>query len=88
VVLTVKLSHIDSAIERWARHAAQQYRDLLKDVPAVKLPVIKGNAKEVYYVFCIQAENRDGLDLYLKEKGIGTSIYYPIPCICRNVLNT
>jgi dTDP-4-amino-4,6-dideoxygalactose transaminase len=77
-ILRVKLSHIDAAIERRARHAAQ-YRELLKNIPAIKLPVIKGKAKEVYYVFCIQAENRDGLELYLKEKGIGTSIYYPVP---------
>jgi dTDP-4-amino-4,6-dideoxygalactose transaminase len=77
-VLQVKLAHIDLSIEKRAQRAAQ-YRDLLKDVPTIKLPVIKGSAKEVYYVFCIQAENRDGLDRYLKEKGIGTSIYYPIP---------
>jgi dTDP-4-amino-4,6-dideoxygalactose transaminase len=30
-------------------------------------------------VFCIQAENRDTLEGYLKERGIGTSIYYPVP---------
>ncbi|MDR0623474.1 MAG: DegT/DnrJ/EryC1/StrS family aminotransferase, partial [Treponema sp.] len=60
-ILRVKLSHIDSAIERRARHAAQ-YRELLKNIPAIKLPAVKGKAKEVYYVFCVQAENRDGLE--------------------------
>ncbi|MDR2410597.1 MAG: DegT/DnrJ/EryC1/StrS family aminotransferase, partial [Bacteroidales bacterium] len=29
--------------------------------------------------FCIQAENRDGLEAYLKEKEIGVSVYYPVP---------
>ncbi|MDR2767636.1 MAG: DegT/DnrJ/EryC1/StrS family aminotransferase [Treponema sp.] len=77
-ILRVKLAHIDAAIKKRAQHAAQ-YRELLQDVPAVKLPVIKGYAGEVYYVFCLQAENRDGLDRYLKEKGIGVSVYYPIP---------
>jgi dTDP-4-amino-4,6-dideoxygalactose transaminase len=77
-ILQVKLTHIDTAINKRAQRAAQ-YRELLKNISAVKLPVVKGNAKEVYYVFCIQAENRDGLELYLKEKGIGTSVYYPIP---------
>jgi hypothetical protein len=43
-------------------------------------------SREVNYVFCIQVENRDGLDLYLKENEIGTSIYYSIPCIYRSVL--
>jgi dTDP-4-amino-4,6-dideoxygalactose transaminase len=77
-VLQVKLARIDAAIERRARCAAQ-YRELLQNIPPVKLPVIKGNVREVYYVFCIQAENRDGLEAYLKEKGIGTSVYYPVP---------
>jgi dTDP-4-amino-4,6-dideoxygalactose transaminase len=77
-VLRVKLVHIDKAIQERARHAAH-YRELLKDIPEVKLPVVKDGVKEVCYVFCIQAQNRDGLEVYLKEKGIDTSIYYPIP---------
>jgi dTDP-4-amino-4,6-dideoxygalactose transaminase len=77
-ILQVKLSHIDDAIEKRARCAAQ-YRELLKDMPAIKLPAIKDGSLEVNYVFCIQAENRDGLEAYLKEQGIGTSVYYPIP---------
>jgi dTDP-4-amino-4,6-dideoxygalactose transaminase len=77
-ILQVKLAHIGAAIERRARHAAQ-YRKLLKDIPEIKLPVIKDGNGEVNYVFCIRAENRDGLEVYLKAKGIGTSVYYPIP---------
>jgi dTDP-4-amino-4,6-dideoxygalactose transaminase len=77
-ILQVKLSHIDNAIAQRAKHAAQ-YRELLKDIPAVKLPPVKDQNKEVNYVFCIQAERRDELEAYLKEKQIGTSIYYPLP---------
>jgi dTDP-4-amino-4,6-dideoxygalactose transaminase len=77
-ILQVKLAHIENAIERRAEHAAH-YRELLKDIPAIKLPAIKDGNREVNYVFCIRAENRDGLEAHLKEKGIGTSIYYPIP---------
>jgi dTDP-4-amino-4,6-dideoxygalactose transaminase len=77
-VLQVKLAHIDRAIERRAAHAAQ-YRDLLKDIAGIKLPVIKDGNHAVNYVFCVRAENRDGLEAYLKEKGIGTSVYYPVP---------
>jgi dTDP-4-amino-4,6-dideoxygalactose transaminase len=76
-VLQVKLAHIDNAIERRAVHAAQ-YRDLLKGMAEVKLPVIKDGGREVNYVFCIQAENRDGLQAHLNGRGIGTSVYYPI----------
>jgi dTDP-4-amino-4,6-dideoxygalactose transaminase len=74
----VKLSHIGNAIQKRAEYAAQ-YRELLNDIAGIKLPVIKAGSKEVNYVFCIQAEKRDALEAYLKERGIGTSIYYPVP---------
>jgi dTDP-4-amino-4,6-dideoxygalactose transaminase len=77
-ILRVKLSHIDNAIAQRAKHAVQ-YRELLKDIPAIKLPLIKDQNHEANYVFCIQAERRDALEAYLKEQGIGTSVYYPIP---------
>jgi dTDP-4-amino-4,6-dideoxygalactose transaminase len=77
-VLQVKLSRIDGAIAKRARHAAQ-YREMLKDSAAVKLPEIRDGNREVNYVFCLRAENRDGLEAYLKEKGIGASVYYPVP---------
>ena len=77
-VLQVKLAHIENTIERRAAHAAH-YRELLKDIAEIKLPAIKDGNREVNYVFCIQAENRDRLEAYLKGQGIGTSVYYPIP---------
>ncbi len=77
-ILSVKFSHIDNGIAKRAIHAAQ-YRKLLCNIPQVKLPVVKQGNNEVNYVFCIQAEDRDGLDMYLQENGIGTSIYYPVP---------
>ena len=77
-VLQVKLSRIDASIQKRAKHA-EHYREALKDVAGIKLPVVKENNTPVNYVFCLQAENRDGLEKYLNENGIGTSIYYPIP---------
>jgi dTDP-4-amino-4,6-dideoxygalactose transaminase len=77
-ILTVKLSHINTAIKKRAQYAAQ-YREMLKEVPGIRLPQIKDGNHEVNYVFCIQAENRDSLENYLKEREIGTSIYYPVP---------
>jgi dTDP-4-amino-4,6-dideoxygalactose transaminase len=77
-VLGVKLSHIDTGIQKRAEHAAH-YRALLQESAGVKLPVIQEGNKAVDYVFCIQAEKRDELDAHLKSNGIGTSIYYPVP---------
>jgi len=77
-ILNVKLSRIDDAIQKRALHAAQ-YREMLKDVAGIKLPVIKDGNKVVNYVFCIKAEKRDALESHLKSKEIGTSVYYPVP---------
>jgi dTDP-4-amino-4,6-dideoxygalactose transaminase len=77
-VLQVKLSRIDESIQKRAKHSAR-YREALKDISGIKLPAVKENNSPVDYVFCIQAENRDGLESRLKENGIGTSIYYPVP---------
>jgi len=77
-ILNVKLSRVDNAIQKRAAHAAH-YREMLKNITGIKLPVIKDGNKEVNYVFCIKAEKRDALEKHLQSKEIGTSVYYPIP---------
>ena len=77
-ILRVKLKYIDASIQRRARHALR-YRDALKDIAALKLPIVKENNTPVDYVFCLQAEKRDELENYLKEHEIGVSVYYPLP---------
>ncbi|MBA5850370.1 DegT/DnrJ/EryC1/StrS family aminotransferase [Clostridium sp. cel8] len=77
-ILLVKLKYIDDAIKNRAK-VAKWYTDRLSSCQYIKLPKIKGNQNGVYYVFNLLAEKRDDLSAYLKEKGIGSSIYYPIP---------
>ena len=77
-IMNVKLSHINNSIQNRAIHASH-YREMLKDISEVKLPVIKTGNKEINYAFCMQAVNRDKLEKFLNEKGIGTSVYYPLP---------
>jgi dTDP-4-amino-4,6-dideoxygalactose transaminase len=77
-VLNVKLSHIENAVQKRAEKAAQ-YRQMLKDVQGIQLPVVGPGSKEIYYVFCVKADKRDALEDFLKSKEIGTSIYYPVP---------
>jgi dTDP-4-amino-4,6-dideoxygalactose transaminase len=77
-ILLVKLKRIDEAIARKAV-LAQQYREQLKDVSRIKLPAVKGQNKEVYSSFNIQAEKRDELKAFLLEKGIQADVYYPLP---------
>jgi len=77
-ILNIKLRSIDAAIEK-REVVANWYYDQLKDISEVKLPIIKGNQKPVYYVFNIRCNRRDELQLFLKENGIQTTIYYPRP---------
>ena len=77
-VLNVKLRHIDESIALRKKFAGQ-YRELLSGVPQIRLPLVKDGNTPVWYVFQIKAENRDGLSAYLKEEGIGTCVYYPVP---------
>lgn len=75
-ILNVKLKYIDEAIER-RQKVADLYIQNLKDCIEIKIPKIKENQKNVYYVFNILAENRDKLVEFLKEHEIDTTIYYP-----------
>lgn len=77
-ILRVKLQKIDEGIALRKKYA-DQYRAMLSDIEEIKLPVVKDGNVPVYYVFQLKAKNRDELAAYLKEKGIGTSVYYPVP---------
>lgn len=82
-ILNVKLKKIDDSIMLREKFA-KQYIELLSDVEQIKLPVIREGNTPVYYVMEIKAEKRDELNAYLKENGIGTCIYYPIPLHLQN----
>lgn len=77
-ILSVKLKYIDEAIKK-REEIAKLYTERLNECEYVKIPKVEGVQKGVYYVFNILAENRDGLADYLKENGVGYSIYYPMP---------
>jgi dTDP-4-amino-4,6-dideoxygalactose transaminase len=77
-ILRVKLARIDESIAARRRHG-EHYRERLSRVPGLRFPRVAEGNEPVYYVFNILAPRRDELAAHLKEKGIGTSIYYPIP---------
>ncbi|MDA1478068.1 DegT/DnrJ/EryC1/StrS family aminotransferase [Bacillus changyiensis] len=80
-VLLVKLKYLQGEIARRA-YLARLYDQLLGILPQIQTPVIKERedvANPVYYVYLIEAEQRDSLMTYLAEHGIGTETYYPTP---------
>jgi len=77
-ILRVKLKYTKSSIAARTRHAVH-YTERLSTVNGIKIPKVAEGNREVYYVYNILVSRRDELAQYLKEKGIGTSIYYPRP---------
>ena len=76
-VLAVKLKYLDRWNEERNR-AARRYNELLQDLP-LKLPFEAKNRSHVYHQYTIRTVHRDQLALHLKQRGIGTMVYYPIP---------
>ena len=79
-VLRVKLRYLDQWTEGRQRNAGQ-YRTRLA---TVSLPIVlpqpaAWQTRHIYNQFVIRCEDRDDLRTWLKEAGIGTEIYYPIP---------
>ena len=76
-VLDVKLKYLNEDNDH-RRAMAELYYEGIKN-PLITLPDRLGDSQNVYHLFPILCEKRDGLQEYLKEKGIGTVIHYPIP---------
>jgi dTDP-4-amino-4,6-dideoxygalactose transaminase len=80
-VLRVKLNHLDKWAEGRRRNAGR-YERLFADArlsERIALPKTGRGNVHVYNQYTIRAQKRDDLRAWLREKGIGSEIYYPIP---------
>jgi dTDP-4-amino-4,6-dideoxygalactose transaminase len=77
VVLRAKLPHLEEYNELRRQHA-HTYNELLSSLP-VTPPTECPENKHVYHMYVIQAPQRDELQAWLKELGVGTGIHYPVP---------
>lgn len=78
-ILNVKLAHLDEDLKERQNVAAYYYENI--NNPLITLPKRLDDANNVYHLFPIIVkgkENRDRLQTYLAEKGIGTVCHYPI----------
>jgi dTDP-4-amino-4,6-dideoxygalactose transaminase len=76
-VLRVKLRHLEGWIEARRQNAAL-YSELLADSNVIT-PLETPGATHVYHLYVIRSPNRDALQAYLQEQGIGAAVHYPIP---------
>lgn len=76
-VLLVKLPHLEDWSKARRRNAAF-YDDKFAGT-VVKTPYINPDCVSIYNQYVIRVPKRDELVAHLKEKGIGSAIYYPVP---------
>lgn len=80
-ILRVKLPHLDSWSDGRAERAAR-YEQLFTDAglkEQVATPFVRQGARHIYHQYVIRTPERDALFQHLKELGVGTDIYYPVP---------
>jgi dTDP-4-amino-4,6-dideoxygalactose transaminase len=75
--LGVKLRHLDAWSDARRRNAAR-YDQLLAGLETVVTPTVREHNVGIYNQYVIRAERRDELAAFLKERRIGTAIYYPL----------
>ena len=81
-VISVKFRHL----ERWTesrRANADRYRRLFAEAGladgAVGLPLAVPHCRHIYNQFVIRLPSRDQVQAHLKNCGVSTEIYYPVP---------
>lgn len=76
-ILRVKLRFLDSDNEA-RRRIARKYCDRLATLN-LGLPQTRADVIHAFHLFVVRAARRDALQAYLKEKGIGALVHYPVP---------
>lgn len=76
-LLRVRLKHMDELTAERLKLANTYSQEI--DNAKIKLPGLAENASGVWHQYVIRCEERDELIEYLKLRGIGTIIHYPIP---------
>jgi len=77
-VLMAKIPHLES----WSaarRSNAAFYDQAFADVADLVTPYVDPANTSIYNQYTIRAQRRDALQAHLKERGVGSAVYYPLP---------
>jgi len=87
-ILLAKLKYVNE-FNRRRRSLAEFYNRELATLSGLRVPIEVEQAHHVYHQYTIRINNgkRDELQTFLKEKGISTMIYYPVPLHMMGVFN-
>lgn len=76
-ILQMKLLHVDSWNQK-RREIAHRYNKKLTPV-GISVPVECDWSTHVYHLYIIRSATRDELQTFLKQNGIASEVYYPLP---------
>jgi dTDP-4-amino-4,6-dideoxygalactose transaminase len=77
-VLSVKLPRLQAWSEARRANAAF-YTEAFADVAEIVTPYVEPVSEHIFNQYTIRAERRDAMQEHLKARGIGNSVYYPLP---------
>jgi dTDP-4-amino-4,6-dideoxygalactose transaminase len=77
-VLRAKLPHLQAWSARRRANAAF-YDAAFADLADVRTPYVDPANESIYNQYTLRVEQRDALQAHLKERGIGSAVYYPLP---------
>jgi dTDP-4-amino-4,6-dideoxygalactose transaminase len=77
-VVSAKLPHLDDWTAARQRNARKYDQMFGKAGLPIGLPAVVTN-RHIFNQYVIRVTNRDELQAYLKQKGVGTEVYYPVP---------
>lgn len=82
-ILRVKLPHLDSW-NNGRRRVAKIYNEAFKESNVVA-PLVREENEPIYHQYVLQCDDREAMLNKLKEKGVATGVYYPIPLHLQKV---
>jgi dTDP-4-amino-4,6-dideoxygalactose transaminase len=78
-ILRVKLKYLTTWTEV-RRHNARRYRSLFEEMGLSKwVSLPEDSPGHIYNQYVARFHERDRLQVYLKDKGVETEVYYPVP---------
>ena len=79
-VLSAKLPHLRGWSDARRRHAAF-YDQALAEIEGIVIPAVRPENESIFNQYTIRVLDgqRDALAAHLRERGVGSGIYYPVP---------
>jgi len=77
-VLLAKLNHLDT-FNGLRKRIASEYTRALSGAPGITPPPLTANGGHVFHQYTVRAPNREVLAARLKERGVASMVYYPVP---------